>query len=139
MPPGFDEYDFPFALREDAPISMYDEPVECNYVPAKTTPVDAQAGGGFQYSGKRRRSFKRDVTDPGMILGPAIHGEPVSISSVNEEVNGVVFEGIFVSLEMIETKTGKGLIKGHIVDATNSIRLPSLRIPPKRARSSLKR
>ena len=122
MPPGFDEYDFPFALREDAPISMYDEPVECNYVPAKTTPVDAQAGGGFQYSGKRRRSFKRDVTDPGMILGPAIHGEPVSISSVNEEVNGVVFEGIFVSLEMIETKTGKGLIKGHIVDATNSIR-----------------
>lgn len=122
MPPGFDEYDFPFALREDAPISMYDEPVECNYVPAKTTPVDAQAGGGFQYSGKRRRSFKRDVTDPGMFLGPAIHGEPVSISSVNEEVNGVVFEGIFVSLEMIETKTGKGLIKGHIVDATNSIR-----------------
>ena len=47
MPPGFDEYDFPFVLREDAPISMYDEPVECNYVPAKTTPVDAQAGGGF--------------------------------------------------------------------------------------------
>ena len=79
-------------------------------------------GDDFAYRGTGRRSFKKDVTDPGMVLGPAIYGETVAISSISKNAHNIVFEGVFVSLEMITTKKGKGLIKGHIVDATNSIR-----------------
>lgn len=121
LPPGFEDDFFLFATPDDEPISMYDDPVECHYTPSASTPVETQ-GGGFAYRGTGRRSFRKDVTDPGMVLGPAIHGEPIAISSISKNANNVVFEGIFVSLEMITTKKGKGLIKGHVVDAANSIR-----------------
>ena len=68
MPPGFEDDFFPFATLDDEPISMYDEPVECHYVPTESTSVDMQ-GDDFAYRGTGRRSFKKDVTDPGMVLG----------------------------------------------------------------------
>lgn len=123
MDASFDDEFFPFATAADEPIPMYEEPVYCEYVPAKSTaPISGSSGeSGFAYKGKRRRSFKRDVTDPGMLLGPTIEGDSLPIASVNEEMNNAIFEGIFVGLALIKTKTEKGLIKGSIVDGTNSI------------------
>ncbi|WP_370456478.1 PolC-type DNA polymerase III [Veillonella sp. R32] len=115
-----DEF-FPFATAADEPIPMYEEPIHCEYEPAKSTAPISGSEGGFAYKGRRRRSFKRDVTDPGMLLGPTIEGDPLPIASVNEEMNNAIFEGIFVSLLLIKTKTEKGLIKGSVVDGTNSI------------------
>lgn len=112
---------FPFATADDEPIPMYEEPIHCEYEPAKSTAPISGGEGGFAYKGRRRRSFKRDVTDPGMLLGSTIEGDPLPIASVNEEMNNAIFEGIFVSLLLIKTKTEKGLIKGSVVDGTNSI------------------
>ncbi|WP_251453985.1 PolC-type DNA polymerase III [Veillonella intestinalis] len=123
MDASFEDEFFPFATAADEPIPMYEDPVYCDYVPAKSTvPISGSSGeSGFAYKGKRRRSFKRDVTDPGMLLGPTIEGDSLPIASVNEEMNNAIFEGIFVGLVLIKTKTEKGLIKGSIVDGTNSI------------------
>ncbi|MBP6890554.1 MAG: PolC-type DNA polymerase III [Veillonella sp.] len=125
------EEDFfePFDDGED--LSFFNnEPVTCDYVPTpKPAPETGGYGGGYSggggkggYSGKGGGRRKRDVTDPGMILGPDFTGEAVAINSVTDGGRGLIFEGIVNGLEMTETKTGKAIIKGNVVDGTNSIR-----------------
>lgn len=116
----YDDADFAPFSDDDATMTLLDNtPVECDYVEAKPLPADKPAYGGARKGGGRRR---RDVTEPGMLLGPKITGEPVSIMSIDDGGRGLVFEGVLNGIEMRETKTGKAIISGNVVDTTNSIR-----------------
>ena len=56
-----------------------------------------------------------------MILGPKIEGVTSKIMGTLDTPS-VIFEGVFVGLDKRDTKTGKSIVNGSIVDDTNSIK-----------------
>ncbi|MDV5063638.1 PolC-type DNA polymerase III [Veillonella sp. YH-vei2232] len=106
--------------------------------------------GGFNGSGKfggkssGKKNFKggaprKDLpTDEGMVLGPNIEGEVVDIMSVQSGGRNLVFEGVFVGLDKRDTKTGKSIVNGSIVDKTNSIKFIKFTNTPEEGAALLK-
>lgn len=87
--------------------------------PKKTTKSTAKRSEG---DGKyTRRAPKEAPTDEGMILGPKIEGITSKIMGTLDTPS-VIFEGVFVGLDKRDTKTGKCIVNGSIVDDTNSIK-----------------
>lgn len=119
----FDDGDFaPFADSTATALPIYDvKPVTVNYVATK--PVKAAASSDSAYGkgggGKYRR--KKNVTDPGMLLGRNFSGDPVSIINQMDTGRNIIFRGIVNGIEIRPLKSGTALLQGHIVDKTNSI------------------
>lgn len=85
----------------------------------KTTKSTAKGSEG---DGKYPRRAPKDApTDEGMILGPKIEGVTSKIMGTLDTPS-VIFEGVFVGLDKRDTKTGKSIVNGSIVDDTNSIK-----------------
>lgn len=68
-----------------------------------------------------RRAPKAEPTDEGMIVGRRIDGIPSKIMGTTDTPS-VIFEGVLVGLDKRDTKTGKSIVTGSIVDDTNSIK-----------------
>lgn len=103
-------------------LSFFDnKPVACDYVEPAAVSSATPAFGGAGKGGSHRRR-RGDVTDVGMVLGKSFAGEAVPIKDVNEGIKGVIFEGTITGLDKRIFANKKGIVTGHIVDHTNSIK-----------------
>ena len=84
-----------------------------------------------------RRAPKDAPTDEGMILGPKIEGVTSKIMGTLDTPS-VIFEGVFVGLDKRDTKTGKSIVNGSIVDDTNSIKFIKFTNSPEEGDALLK-
>lgn len=107
---------------DEIDLSTDNSPVVCDYVPAPSTA--AAPGSGWQGGGGKGKGYrkKKDVTDPGMVIGPAITGSVVTIASQPEGGRNLVFEGMPLEVEARELKSGSAIVTGSIVDDTEGIR-----------------
>lgn len=119
---GFvEEDDTYFAPLDDGDSLDYfdDNPVEYVGIPEPIIAPKVEESKNF---GRGRRK-RKNVTDPGMILGPSITGEAAGL--IEDAADGdkrSIFDVTFVGLDMRKTKTQKSIITGSIVDTSNSIR-----------------
>lgn len=107
---------------DDTPISVEKKTVEEKSTSKSSYSTPYQGGnskGG--YKGGRRRS-KDPITEEGMILGPRIQGEIISISEIQDGGRDLVFEGRLNHIERRDLKTERSIISGNVVDRSNSIR-----------------
>lgn len=129
----YDSDDDGFAPFDNTSLDLFDDtPVVCDYVPAKSTPTAGNGGaqwqgGGAQWKGGsggkgKGRRRQKDVTDPGMLLGPEITHPVVTIASQPEGGRNLVFEGMPLEVNVRELKSGSAIITGSIVDDTEGIR-----------------
>ena len=103
--------------------------------PKKTTKSTAKGSEG---DGKYPRRAPKDApTDEGMILGPKIQGVTSKIMGTLDTPS-VIFEGVFVGLDKRDTKTGKSIVNGSIVDDTNSIKFIKFTNSPEEGDALLK-
>ena len=84
-----------------------------------------------------RRTPKDLPTEEGMILGPHIEGITSQIMGIGDTPS-VIFEGVFVGLDKRDTRTGKSIVTGSIVDDTNSIKFIKFTNSPEEGADLLK-
>ena len=100
----------------------------------------SSANSGHQHKGGKKypqRAPKDAPTDEGMILGPRIEGTTSSIMGT-VETPSVIFEGVFVGLDKRDTRTGKSIVNGSIVDDTNSMKFIKFTNSPEEGDTLLK-
>ena len=100
----------------------------------------SSANSGHQHKGGKKypqRAPKDAPTDEGMILGPRIEGTTSSIMGT-VETPSVIFEGVFVGLDKRDTRTGKSIVNGSIVDDTNSMKFIKFTNSPEEGDALLK-
>ena len=105
------------------------------FAPKSTTKSTAKGSEGD--SKYPRRAPKDAPTDEGMILGPKIEGVTSKIMGTLDTPS-VIFEGVFVGLDKRDTKTGKSIVNGSIVDDTNSIKFIKFANSPEEGDALLK-
>lgn len=101
------------ALREPIPSAA----------PAQEKPAGGEYNGRTSYGGNANsgRSNRNSVTDPGMIVGRAIHGAPVELRTVLREMDNVTIEGQICQIEERELRTKRYLLTFDIGDGTDGI------------------
>ena len=105
------------------------------FAPKSATKSTAKGSEG---DGKYPRRAPKDVpTDEGMILGPKIEGVTSKIMGTLDTPS-VIFEGVLVGLDKRDTKTGKSIVNGSIVDDTNSIKFIKFTNSPEEGDALLK-
>ncbi len=128
---GFDdsynyiEDDFSPFKEDDDDLQFFDStPIECAYTPPKTVENNASSswsgGNGGGYAKKGRRG--RNVTDEGMVLGPAISGTVTTIQEAADGGKNIVLKGKLRGLEIKPLRSGKAILQGDVIDTTNSLR-----------------